>query len=97
MYLKLKQAYAFYGIIIISMIVGVIANAMHLDPIKGLIYSAVANGMVAPVVLFFVVRMSSNKKIMGENNNHPIITGLGWFITILMAVAGIAVIVSMFV
>lgn len=96
LYLKLKQAYAFYGIIIISMIIGVIANYAHLDPIKGLIYSAVANGLVAPIVLFFIVAMSSSKKIMGERKNHKLITWAGWLITILMAGAGIATIISIF-
>jgi Mn2+/Fe2+ NRAMP family transporter len=96
LYRKLKHAYAFYGIIIISMVIAVIANYEHLDPIKGLIYSAVANGLVAPVVLFFIVRMSADKKIMGENKNHTFITICGWFTTALMALVGVAVIYAMF-
>jgi NRAMP (natural resistance-associated macrophage protein)-like metal ion transporter len=96
LYRKLKEAYAFYGVIIISMIIGILANFAHLDPIKGLIYSAVANGLVAPVVLFYIVRLSSNKKIMHSQRNHPVITASGWFITILMVVSGVAAIVSMF-
>ncbi len=97
LYRKLKQAYAFYGVIIVSMIIGILANFAHLDPIKGLIYSAVANGLVAPVVLFYIVRLSSNKKIMHSQRNHPFITACGWFITILMIVSGVAAIASMFV
>ncbi len=96
LYLKLKQSYAFYGVIVISMIVGVVANYFHLDPIKGLIYSAIANGLVAPIVLFFIVKTSSNKAVMGEHKNHKLIAAIGWFITILMMVAGIAAIVSIF-
>jgi len=93
---KLKQAYAFYGVIIISMLVGLGMNFIGLDPIKALIYSAVANGMVAPVVLFLIVVISSNKKIMGEWVNHRSTTIIGWVVTLLMAVAGIAAIVSLF-
>ena len=78
------------------MIVGVVANYFHLDPIKGLIYSAIANGLVAPIVLFFIVKTSSNKAVMGEHKNHKLIAGIGWFITILMTLAGIAAIASMF-
>ena len=96
LYLKLKDAYAFYGVIIISMIVATVANYAHLDPIKGLIYSAVANGLVAPIVLFFIVRMSSNEKIMGEKKNHTFITVCGWFTAVLMAVVGVAVVTTMF-
>ena len=96
LYLKLKQAYAFYGIIIISMIVGLVANYVHLDPIKGLIYSAVANGLVAPIVLFFVVRISADKKVMGDKTTHPFLRACGWFITALMMISGVAAIASLF-
>ena len=95
LYHTLAQAYAFYGIIIVSIVIGVIANVMHLDPIKGLIYSAVANGLVAPVVLFFIVRLSG--RLPGDYRNHPFITFCGWLITALMAVAGVAAIASLVV
>lgn len=93
---KLKQAYAFYGVIIVSMIIGVIANFLHLDPIKGLIYAAVANGVIAPVILFFVVRISSDKRHMGEYANRPFISLIGWVTIGVMAVSGIAAISTLF-
>lgn len=93
---KLTQAYAFYGVIIISMLVGLGLNFIGLDPIKALIYSAIANGIVAPLVLFLIVVISSNKKIMGEWVNRRPITILGWMVTLLMGVAGAAAIVSLF-
>ena len=92
---KLKQAHAFYGVIIISMFVGLGLNFVGLDPIKALIYSAVANGIVAPVVLVLIVMISSNKKIMGEWVNRRGITFLGWLVTTLMAVSGIAAIYAL--
>ncbi|MCR4275943.1 MAG: divalent metal cation transporter [Candidatus Parcubacteria bacterium] len=94
LHLKLRQAYAFYGVIIVSMIIGVIANFMHLDPIKGLIYAAVANGVIAPVILFFVVRLSSNKQHMGEYANSPFIATMGWITIGVMALSGLAAIAS---
>src|ERR1035437_8193090 len=75
---KLKNAYAFYGIIVISMIIGLCINFIGLNPIKVLIYSAVANGVVAPLVLLPIVIISSNKKIMGDWVNKPITKVLGW-------------------
>jgi len=93
---KLNQAHAFYGIIIISMLIGLGLNFIGLDPIKALIYSAIGNGLVAPIILFLIVRISSNKKVMGDWTNKPLTTALGWAITLIMAVAGIAAIVSFF-
>jgi len=95
LYRKLKQAYAFYGVIIIAMAVGIAANFIHLDPIKGLIYAAVANGVIAPIVLFFVVRLSGDKHLMGEYANRPLVSGLGWLTIGIMAASGIAAIISL--
>jgi NRAMP (natural resistance-associated macrophage protein)-like metal ion transporter len=95
LYRNLRQAYAFYGIIIISMLVGLGLNFVGIDPIKALIYAAVANGLVAPIILFFIIVMSSNKKIMGRWVNKPYVTLIGWVVTAIMAIAGIAAIISL--
>ena len=96
LYYKLKQAKAFYGVIIVSMVVGLIANLVHLDPIKMLIYSAVANGLVAPVILFFITKISSNHHTMGDKKNSKATTFFGWLVVGIMTISGIAAIVTMF-
>lgn len=93
---KLKQAHAFYGIIIFSVLIGLALNFVGLDPIKALIYSAVANGIVAPIVLALIVSLSSKKHIMGEWTNRRTTTWIGWLITAMMAVAGGAAIFALF-
>lgn len=96
LYRKLKEATAFYGIIIFSMVIGLLINFIGLDPIKALIYSAVANGVIAPVVLVFIVMLASNKKIMGKWVNQPTTTWAGWGITLAMAVVGAASVYYLF-
>lgn len=93
---KLEQAYAFYGVIIISMLVGLGINFVGINPVKALIYAAVANGLVAPIVLVLILIISSNRKIMGEWANGPVAKTIGWLATLLMAASGIAAIVSLF-
>lgn len=95
LYNKLGNAYAFYGVIIISMLIGMGMNFIGIDPIKALIYAAIANGLVAPIVLFFIVRIASNKKIMGRWRNGPISTAIGWLTVLAMTVSGIAAIVAL--
>ena len=92
LYRKLKEANAFYGIIIISTFLGVALNLFGVDTIKALLLSAVVNSLVAPVILVTIVLLSRNKKVMGERTNNPITTALGVFITGLMALAGLATI-----
>ncbi len=93
---KLKSAHAFYGVLIIAVLAGMSLNFMGIDPIKALIYSAVANGIVAPLVLAVIVIISSNKNVMGEWVNHRSTTWLGWIITGLMTLAGGAAIFAIF-
>jgi Mn2+/Fe2+ NRAMP family transporter len=96
LYRKFKQAQVFYGVIIVSMLVGLALNFIGLDPIKALIYSAVFNGIVAPIVLVLIVLISSNEKIMGKWVNGSLTKWVGWMITILMIAAGLAAIWSLF-
>jgi len=95
LYRNLRQAHAFYGIIIISMLAGLSINFIGLDPIKALIYSAVFNGLVAPVILALIVKISSNRRVMGEWVNKRYVTWIGWLVTALMALSGIAAIISL--
>lgn len=96
LYRNFRQAHAFYGTILLSVLVGLAINFVGIDPIKALIYSAVANGIVAPLILALIVIISSNKHIMGEWANRRSVTWLGWGITSIMVLSGIAAIFSLF-
>ncbi|MBI2644767.1 Nramp family divalent metal transporter [Candidatus Uhrbacteria bacterium] len=97
LFLKLNQAYAFYGILIISMLIGFSLNFFGIDPIKALIYSAIINGMIAPVILVLILSLSSDKKIMGRWANGPLTKVFGWGIALLMAFVAVATIAMFFV
>jgi NRAMP (natural resistance-associated macrophage protein)-like metal ion transporter len=92
---KLKQGTAFYGVIIISMLLGLSMNFFGINPIKALIYSAVLNGVVAPVIIVLILIIARNKHIMGEWKNGKISSSIGWILAIMMGVAGIATIYSL--
>jgi NRAMP (natural resistance-associated macrophage protein)-like metal ion transporter len=96
LYRKLKEARAFYGIITVSILIGIIINFIGIDPIKALIYSAIANGIVAPVILIFIVHISSSHKIMGHYKNSKTSNIVGWITTILMGITALAAIYSLF-
>lgn len=92
---RLKEAYAFYGVIIAAMLVGLGLNFIGLDPINALIYSAVANCIVAPIVLVFIVKLSSREDVMGKYANKKPAKIIGWVITLLMALVAIATVWSL--
>ena len=96
LYRKLKNAWAFYGVLGAAMLVGFILNFVGLDPIHALIYAAIANGIVAPIVLYFVVSLSAKSSIMGEYANSRLVNILGWVTTTAMAIVAVASIVVLF-
>jgi len=94
LYRKLKQAYAFYGVIIISIFAGLLLNFTSIDPIRALIYSAVLNGLVSPIILILIVSLSSNRHVMGEWVNGRWTRALGWVTVGIMSVVAVAVVGS---
>jgi NRAMP (natural resistance-associated macrophage protein)-like metal ion transporter len=95
LYRKLSEAKAFYAIISISIVLGILLNFVGIDPIKALIYSAIANGIIAPVILVCIVHISGSKKIMGKYKNSRFMNIVGWITTGLMAITAIAALYSL--
>ncbi|HZM64003.1 MAG TPA: divalent metal cation transporter, partial [Candidatus Saccharimonadales bacterium] len=96
LYRNLDQAKAFYGIIIISMLVGLGINFIGIDPIKALIYAAIVNAIIAPIILLFIVLISSNHKHMGRWVNSTFTTIVGWIIVAIMSAASVAALWAIF-
>ncbi len=96
LYRELREANAFYGVIIISMMIGLGINFIGLDPIKALLYSAVVNGLIAPVILVLIVILAGKKELMGKWANSKKTNYLGWFVTAIMIAAGAGAIFSLF-
>lgn len=94
---KLRTAKEFYGIMVISMVIGMIMNLCHLNAIKALYYSAAFNGFAAPFLMIFIILLSNKKTIMGKYKNKKWQSLLGWIITSIMIVCGIITIGSAFV
>ncbi len=92
---KLRQAQAFYGVIILATFLGLVMNLFGMDAIKALLYAAIGNGIVAPVVLVMIVLLSSSSRVMGRRVNSPAIRALGWGISVLMALVGIGALTAL--
>ncbi|MBS3081660.1 divalent metal cation transporter [Candidatus Pacearchaeota archaeon] len=95
LYLKFKKAHGFYGIITLATIIGLSVNFIGIPPFRMLYYTAILNGIVAPPLMFIIMRISNNKKIMGEHTNKKLSNILGWTITGIMSLSAIALLVSL--
>lgn len=88
--LKLRHAHGFYGVITIATLIGLIINFVGIDPVKALVYAAVLNGVAAVPLLFLIIKISRNAKIMGEHKSGLLSSSLLWFTFIAMGGASIA-------
>ncbi len=87
--LTIWTAKHFYGVIIIATLIGVGLDFSGIDPIKGLIWSAVINGIVAVPLMIAVMHMSSLRKVMGDFTIQGKTKVLGWLATGLMTFTAI--------
>jgi NRAMP (natural resistance-associated macrophage protein)-like metal ion transporter len=61
------QAKAFYIIIGASIVLGMMIDFSDIDPIKAMFFSAIINGMIAPILLFAILLVARDKKVMTGN------------------------------
>lgn len=87
---KVREAPAFYAVIAVATLFGLSINLIGVPPFKMLYYSAVLNGLIAPILLFVILKIANNKKVMGTKVNGKLSNVLGWTTFIIMSIAGIA-------
>jgi len=92
---KPRLAKKFYAIVAAAMVLGLALDYAGFNAVKMLFWSAVLNGVLAPPLIVLVVLLTSNKKIMGERVNPPLLKWLGWATAVIMAVAAIAMFATM--
>jgi NRAMP (natural resistance-associated macrophage protein)-like metal ion transporter len=88
------RAVQFYGIIAVSTFVGMEINFLGINPVDALFWTAVINGFLAPPVLVVLMLIGSNRKIMKDSVNGPMVNILGWGTTAVMTLAAIALVIS---
>lgn len=62
-------------------------NYARLDAVKMLFWSAVINGALAPPLIFVIILLTSDPRIMGDRVNSPLLRTLGWITFALMTAA----------
>ena len=84
------EARAFYGVIAVSVLAGLVLQYTPIDPMRALFWSAVINGVVAVPLLVVVTLLATRRPIMGTLVTGRIIAALGWMATAVMGAAAIA-------
>jgi NRAMP (natural resistance-associated macrophage protein)-like metal ion transporter len=80
------QARGFYAVIGAAVLLGLGIDYSPVDPIKALYWSAVLNGVIAVPMMAAMMYVAGNRR-MGEFKVGPVLGGLGWLSTAVMAAA----------
>jgi NRAMP (natural resistance-associated macrophage protein)-like metal ion transporter len=88
--LKLIEAREFYAIIALATLGGVALDFTPIDPIKGLFWSAVINGVIAVPIMVVMMLLADDPEVMGPFTVTRRLKALGWLATWTMAAAVVA-------
>lgn len=94
LYRKFTHARGFYGVITAATLLGLLVNLTPLQPFTMLYYTAVINGLAAPLLLFLIVRIASNPRVMGQYISSRRSKALGWITTGVMAASAAALLAT---
>jgi Mn2+/Fe2+ NRAMP family transporter len=86
------KAKAFYAVLALSTLLGLLLNFAGVNPIRALILSAIINGVTAAPIMAFMMLMSSNRKVMGKFVLPTYLKVLGWGATVIMALAAVGMV-----
>ena len=84
---KLREARGFYGVLGAALLGGVALDFADVNPIKALVWSAVVNAVVSVPIMIVVMRLASDRAVMGAFAISPRLRVVGWLATAAMAAA----------
>lgn len=88
LYRRFARARGFYMTIAAAVLIGYALNFVHsISPVKGLLYSAALNGIVAPPLIVVLLFLCNNRKVVGDRVNGKASNMLGWLTVLLMGAA----------
>jgi Mn2+/Fe2+ NRAMP family transporter len=93
--LSWRQAPAFYGLLsffVVSSAVFVLIPGLPL--IQVMFLSQVLNGLLLPIILFFVFLLAANRRLLGNLASGRVLLGLGWFVTAAVSVMSVMYVVA---
>ncbi|HEX5122348.1 MAG TPA: Nramp family divalent metal transporter [Rhodanobacteraceae bacterium] len=90
---KFRRAVPFYGVYIAAIIGGIVLNLVGVSAVRALVWSAIVNGLLAPVVLFVLLAVIVDAKLMKGQQSPKIAVAIVALTALLMTAAGIAMFV----
>jgi Mn2+/Fe2+ NRAMP family transporter len=89
-----REAGKFYGTIVAVTAVAVGLNFAGLNPMKVLVWSGIVQGFSTPPLMLLILRMTNDRRIMGDRANGRALNALAWVTTIAIFAASLGLVLS---
>ncbi|CAB3966871.1 natural resistance-associated macrophage protein [Burkholderia cenocepacia] len=90
-----RRAPAFYAVLALCVIIGIVICVSPIDPIKALYWSAVLNGIAAVPMLVLVMLLTHRREAAGQPGSGIVSKTFGWLAVALMAASVVTMVVDL--
>lgn len=91
-----RHAPGFYAVLSASVVLGVAGNFLGIDPVQGLVYAAILQGILAPILLVLLTSVARDPTVMGEHRNGWFDSVFGYATAAIMAIASLTLLAVSF-
>jgi Mn2+/Fe2+ NRAMP family transporter len=96
---RLREAPAFYALYTALILAGALAVLLLRESMQVpiILLSQVANGVILPFVLIFMLKLCSREDLMGEYRNGRVLNAIAWVTCVVMIVLTLLLVITSFV
>lgn len=91
-----NESRGFYAVLIAALLLGLALNALKINAITALFWTAIINGLLAPPLIVVVTLLTGDPKVMGQDVASVRIRVLGWITAAIMTLGGVALVWTSF-
>ncbi|MGH7291552.1 MAG: Nramp family divalent metal transporter, partial [Myxococcota bacterium] len=88
----LRKSYPLLLRRVVTLIPALVVLAIGVDPSRALVLSQVVLSFGIPFALIPLVRLTSNRELMGGDVNHRVTTALGWTVAAVISVLNVVLV-----
>jgi len=92
---KFRKARGFYGVIIVSMLIGLLLNFIGIDPMKALVFTAVFNGIAAVPLLYLIAKINASREILADERGGGLSRTFVWLTFGVMGLSAVALLYTL--
>ncbi|NYT42725.1 divalent metal cation transporter [Sphingomonas sp. R-74633] len=90
---RVTEAPGFYGVIALSILLGIALDWSSIPPMQALFWSAVVNGFAAVPIMAVMMIIATRRSVMGDFRIRGPLLFFGWAATLVMGAAAVAMLV----